>query len=126
MKTDELLRVLFIRDLSTGARLESENTQGGFPVVGFEENHLLVTLPASLAEIGKRVHVELELKKDFLKVAIPIKGEVVNLRQDPDHPDECFAELAIFQKDDNHWQEVHETFAKLQLELIELFRRMRE
>lgn len=126
MKTDELLRVVFVRDLSTGARMESKNAEGGFPVVGFEENHLLVTLPRSLAEVGKRVHVELELKKDFIKVAIPIKGEVVSVRQDPEHPKECFAELAIFQKDDNHWQEVHETFAKLQLELIDLFRRIKE
>lgn len=124
MKTEDLLRVLFIRDLSTGAK-EVPKGERGFPVVGFEDSKLLVTVPSSLAEKGKRLHVELELKKDFVKLAIPIKGEVIVVREDKEHPGECYTELEIFQKDDEHWQEIHATFAKMQLELIELFRRIK-
>jgi hypothetical protein len=124
VKTDELIKVLFIRNLANGLKVEAKQASG-FPVVGFESSQLLVSIPPELAQVGARLHIELELKRDFVKVAIPVKGVVMALRSDPAQPNECFAELKISQKDDNLWKEMEKTLLKVQQELTALFERMR-
>jgi hypothetical protein len=124
VKTDELIKVLFIRNLANGLKIESKQPSG-FPVVGFESSQLLVSIPPELAQVGSRLHVELELQRDFIKIAIPVRGVVTALRSDSAQPTEFFAELKISQKDDNLWHEMERTLLKVQQELTALFERMR-
>ncbi|MCB0363442.1 MAG: hypothetical protein KDD35_12000, partial [Bdellovibrionales bacterium] len=116
MKTDDLIKILFVRDLASGLRLEAIQPHG-FPVIGFEDHHLLVSLPSQLAKAGTRLHVELQFKRDYINLAIPIKGEVLTVKSDPRHPDEFLAELKIFQKDETQWLEMMNTVQNLQKEV---------